>query len=394
MQTITLKKVDYTKKLNLFFNLVLVILIIIGIFYLPEPSKILVKKYLKLSNFELLFLFTGILFIVNIYRQLGNIADYLLYWSKFLKSPKLSLILTSLVLGAMPVKGRTIVSAPVIAQIARKHKLDNFSAAMVDYIATHIYYLFFPLSVSLMFVVSLVNLNYLKFVSYFLPAILFLIGVVIYYSSKSKVTDMITEKTEVKFVGALKMTTPIVLLLIFLAFFGLKKVPYTMITGAVIFIILSLMLLKPSGKQIKKALKSMDVQLIITLALILLLSAITKNLPSIKSWAEIMVNSNFAIPALIILGYVSGITIGSSSTMVSALFPLMAPIIIGLPNVYQIAAITYAAQYAGYIASPAHPCCHYAASYFNNPYLKVWLRITIYAIIASSITILFALWRG
>ncbi len=380
------------RTLNILFSVILVLVIIFMISITQKPLALVWNKFfLKTENFELIFLFAGVLFVTNIYRQILSATDNFLYWTKFFKNKKLSLVFTSLFLGLMPVKGRTILSAPIIAQIAKKNNLNNNSAAMVDYLATHIYYLMFPLSTSLLFVIATMKLDYFKFVFFLLPGILFLAAMVWHYAAKSNISSDFAIEIKSSFFQATIFVLPILVLLVFLGLAELYKIPYSILFGTALFISLSLILLKPDRKQIKTAYKSINLHLIFILALILLLSAFTSNSPFIKNSLAAITSSAYSIPVLILIGYITGLTTGSSSTMVSLIFPILAPILTGSPYAYQIAAIVYASEYAGYIASPAHPCCHYAASFFNIPYLKIWWKITIIAFIASALNILFAL---
>lgn len=382
----------FDAKLNIIFSVIVIIAIATMFYITKEPLALIWNKFiLKTQNVELLALFTGVLFVANIYRQTGNATDNLLYWTKFLKNGKLSLIFTSLFLGLMPVKGRTILSAPIIAQIAQKNNLNNFSASMVNYLSSHIYYLIFPLSTSLMFVIIIMKFNYFNFIFFLMPGVLFLAMMVWYFASRSNISSNFSIETKSSFKEAARFVLPIVVLLISLGLSELYKIQYSILIGTVIFVALSVVLLKPSRSQIKAAYKSIDKYLIFILFLILLLSAFTSNSPLIKNYFSGIIAGSYSIPILIVIGYLIGFTIGSSSTMVSAIFPLLAPILTGNPLAYQIAAIVYASEYAGYIASPAHPCCHYAASFFNVPYIKVWWKISIYAAIASALNVIFAL---
>jgi len=233
--------------------------------------------------------------------------------------------------------------------------------------------------------------NYFNFIFFLMPGVLFLAMMVWYFASRSNISSNFSIETKSSFKEAARFVLPIVVLLISLGLSELYKIQYSILIGTVIFVALSVVLLKPSRSQIKAAYKSIDKYLIFILFLILLLSAFTSNSPLIKNYFSGIIAGSYSIPILIVIGYLIGFTIGSSSTMVSAIFPLLAPILTGNPLAYQIAAIVYASEYAGYIASPAHPCCHYAASFFNVPYIKVWWKISIYAAIASALNIIFAL---
>lgn len=384
--------VPSVKKLNLFFNIMLAASVALSLPFLAEPGKILAAKFLKLQNAEVLVLFVGVLFIVNLYRQTGNIADYLLYWTRFIKNPRIALIFTSLILAILPVKGRTIISAPIIGQIAEKNKLNKFSAAMVDFLATHIVYLLLPIEGSVIIVLATfasIGFGLATFIGYMLPGIIFMIGAVAYYSWKTAgAKAMELPKSSVTFSQTAKITFPILLLMAGLYLYEMHDVAYAIIAGTIIFVGLSLISLKPDSRQIRSAIGAMDKSLILTLVLIFLFAATVSQMPFVKEFAQSAMVSGYTIPSLILIGYLAGFVLGSSSGMASLIFPLLFPLIGAAPNAFQIIAITYASMYAGYLASPAHPCCHYAASYFDTPYLKVWNRIVAVGIGAAAMIII------
>ncbi|NTU98813.1 DUF401 family protein [Candidatus Falkowbacteria bacterium] len=390
---------DLTRKLNLGLNIVLSIAVASSLFLLAQPGKVLLKNFVKLENAEVLVLFIGMLFMVNLYRELGNIADYFLYWTKFIKNPRLSLIATSMVLGILPVKGRTIISAPIIGQIAQKNKLNKLSAALVDYLATHIVYFLLPIEGSVVVVLATfaaTGLSLGKFVSYMLPGVLVLLAAVGYYSWKTtdNNSEYILEESKISFKQSSKATLPIAILMAALFVFKMYQIKYAMIAGTIIFISLSLYLLKPTKAQVQKSIRTMDKQLILTLVLIFLFSATISKMPQISILTNQWLASGAGLTLLGLISYAIGFIIGDSKGMTLAVFPIILPLVASSSHPFQIIAIIYAMLYAGYIASPAHACCHYAASYFETPYLKVWARFSLYGLAASADIIIVALIRG
>ena len=161
------------------------------------------------------------------------------------------------------------------------------------------------------------------FISYTLPGIIFMVSVVAYYSWKtSKGTTIELPRSTVTFSQAAKITLPILLLMVSLYLYEMKDVTYSIIIGTIIFVGLTLAFLKPNSQQIKGAIMSMDKQLILTLVLIFLFAATVSQLPFIKQLAATVITSSFTIPVLIMIGYFSGLILGSSSGMATLIFPL------------------------------------------------------------------------
>ncbi|MDO8560053.1 MAG: DUF401 family protein [bacterium] len=383
------------RRLNLLFNVGLIVLVAMAARATTDPLMILREKFFVRGNFELLVLFAGVLLIGSLYRQMGALADHLVYWTRFLKHPRSSIVATALVLGAMPVKGRTIMVSPVVAEVAKQHRLAVFPTAMVNHLATHTSYLISPLSASLLLATSTLGLDFFKFVGYLLPGTLVLVAVVVYYAWRVNVAKPTeARRRDIGFLPAALLSAPLVILIVALALAELNHLPYAVAGGTVLFVALSFLALQPKRGQVVNTVRAMDISLLLTLALILLLSSFTGSLPAIKTFASAAVASNFTLPVLVIVGYLTGLIIGSSTTMVAAVFPVMAPLLAGSEHIYPLAAATYAAQYAGYIASPSHPCCHYVAAYFRKPYLQLWVRISGVAIAAAAAVIVVAWWRG
>ena len=382
------------RRLNSLFIIGLAVLIAVAARAVNDPWHVAATKFLTLANLELLILFASVLFVGSLYRVLGNVADHLLYWTKFLRSPRLAIVSTALLLGAMPVKGRTVMVSPVVAEVAKKHRLGVFPTALVNHLATHTSYLVSPLSASLLLVVSTLKLDFFRFVSYLLPGTAVLVAVVVYYAWRVRGTQPVHDRRQELALGAaLVLTLPLLLLVGALAAAELFHLPFAVAAGAIIFSVLTVLAVRPRGKQLAQAIRRTDLQLVGTLALILLLSAYTASLPGIKTWAQGLLASGFTLPLLIVVGYLTGMIIGSSTSIVAAVFPVLAPLLVGSSHIYPIAAVTYAAQYAGYVASPSHVCCHYVAAYFNKPYLQLWARISIVAISAALAVALVAAWR-
>lgn len=395
MATAAAAKMLTNRRLHAPLTIGLLALLALAVRAVPEPTVIPVTKFLTRANLELLVLFTLVLLVGSLYRVLGNMANHLVYWTRYLRNPRLAIVATALLLGAMPVKGRTIMVSPVVAEVAKQHRLGVFPAAMVNHLATHTSYLISPLSASLLLVVSTLQLDFFRFVGYLLPGTIVLVAVVVYYAWRiNRANPADASPDSMVFGTAAVLTLPVIVLLIALALAELRHLPYAVAGGAFLFAGLTFVVLKPTRRQLAQALRSMDWQLVVTLTLILLLSAYTANLPGLTAWAHGVLSSRLTLPVVVVVGYLTGLIIGSSTAMVAAVFPVLAPVVAGLPNVYQIAAVTYAAQYAGYVASPAHPCCHYVAAYFRKPYLPLWVRIAGVAGGAAVAVIAVAVWRG
>src|SRR3989344_2258271 len=85
------------RRLNLLFNVGLIVLVAIAARATADPWAIMQAKFFVRGNFELLVLFAGVLLIGSLYRQMGALADHLVYWTRFLKHPRSSIVATALV---------------------------------------------------------------------------------------------------------------------------------------------------------------------------------------------------------------------------------------------------------------------------------------------------------
>lgn len=89
------------------------------------------------------------------------------------------LLLISTVGGILPIPGRVAVSASVLDSIAGTKNRWKFG--ILDYLATHHYYLWSPLEKTVIIPMAVLGISYMEFLGYLYPLILISIGYIVFY---------------------------------------------------------------------------------------------------------------------------------------------------------------------------------------------------------------------
>ena len=88
-----------------------------------------------------------------------------------IKSKRLIVTLTSLVTGVLPIPGRVTVSAGVLSTLAPEpdtleHRKSRSKFGIIDYLATHHYYLWSPLEKTIIVPMAALGITYTEMLSY------------------------------------------------------------------------------------------------------------------------------------------------------------------------------------------------------------------------------------
>ncbi len=88
------------------------------------------------------------------------------------KSKKMVVFLVSLFGGVLPIPGRVALSASMLNSIAPVDNKKRKKFGIIDYLATHHYYLWSPLEKTVIIPMAVLGLTYSKFMLYVWPLLL------------------------------------------------------------------------------------------------------------------------------------------------------------------------------------------------------------------------------
>lgn len=127
------------------------------------------------------FYLMAIMIITGIAKEHNLFASVYQLLINRVKSKKLLLFLISTFTGILPVPGRIIISTPFFDTISTDDKESRSRLGLMNYLATHHYYLWSPLEQTIIIPMAMLGLGYLTILGYLWPILLVMILFSLWY---------------------------------------------------------------------------------------------------------------------------------------------------------------------------------------------------------------------
>jgi hypothetical protein len=288
------------------------------------------------------------------------------YVRNVFRSNKFVLVILSAIGGILPIEGRVTVSAGMLDTIAPKSGHGREKMGIIDYLATHHYYLWSPLEKSVVIPIAAFGLTYVAWLGMIAPlliASLLFISWYIWYTVKDE--DIVITPGNFKLSQVMRSSLPMFVAIgayiytnNYILCFGLLALYYVIITQQWNF---------------KKLLGYINWEVILTVAVVIALGNYFK---SEQAYFQGLIKGLGVDPATFLgmltisaVGFGSSFLMGSSSRFI-ALAVLMA----------QLFGVEYflwffAVDFAGYLLSPTHKCVMIGNRYFGTPYKTYYIAL-------------------
>jgi hypothetical protein len=311
-----------------------------------------------------------LLFIMFIMMTAGLIKEHNLFASayayiqKVFKSKRVIVGLMSAFTGILPISGRVTVSAGMLDTLAPpKGSKGREKFGIIDYLATHHYYVWSPLEKTVLIPMAALGLTYGAVLYNLLPLLIVSLGMVFAYIAywvKEEDIELNVSKQHFKVSQIIRNVVPF-LIAIGVAIAGIHP--------AVVFGMLTLyyMILTLTWDG-KKLLSYVDWKLIAWVAVIIATANITREYTDdIKTFLE---NSPFDINTVTGFITISAVSLGSAFLFGSS--GRFAAITTILTLVYGIEYFVwfFALDFIGYLISPMHKCMAIGKMYFDTPWKR------------------------
>jgi len=136
--------------------------------------------HLLTHNQWYLFYLGFIMIFAGYAKDTGIFMPFFNYLLKTIKNKKIVVLLISAFGGILPVPGRVSVSAGILDQIAPKNKRKRQIYGIIDYFATHHYYLWSPIEKSVIIPMAVLGMSYWGLVETMAPAIIVVFAFIIW----------------------------------------------------------------------------------------------------------------------------------------------------------------------------------------------------------------------
>lgn len=322
--------------------------------------------------------------IGGILREEGYFAQMYQWLSARLYSKKAVLVIMSMIGGILPVEGRCSVSAPILDSMVNKESNGRKKMGLVDYIATHHYYLWSPIEPSVVIFMTALGISWLTFMqATILPLLLYLaffFAIIAVYVKPEDINFHEGKRFDDFEMSTSKAYIPPILILI-VVILMIKDPKVFAFWHTFPFVALFLWLMSDvSGKD---ALKFIKWPVVLMVGIIIALGTIAKSFNG--ELLQVIENSGYTILGLLFFGGLGAFFLGSSSkyaglgaAMLSVTSPVFLPIVV-------------AAEFVGYLLSPIHKCLGITKMYFNTPiitFYKFLIPLSIGVLGAAGVTFL------
>ncbi len=325
-----------------------------------------------LKDISYLWMIVFIMISAGLAKEYQLFAPAFAYVRNTFRSNKFVLVLLSAIGGILPIEGRVTVSAGLLDTIAPKDGPARERMGIIDYLATHHYYMWSPLEKTVVIPIAAFGLTYAAWLGMIAPlliASLAFIGWYIWYQTKEE--DLAITPGNFKLSAVMRNSLPMFIAIgayiwsdNYIACFGLLTLYYVIIT---------------QQWNIQKLLGYVKLEVILTVAVVIILGNYFK---SEQAYFQEVIKGIGLDPATFIgmlvisaVGFGASFLMGSSSRFI-ALAVLMAQLF--GPQYFLW---FFAVDYAGYLLSPTHKCVMIGNRYFGTPYrtyytaLGTWVAI-------------------
>ena len=314
------------------------------------------------KGLEYLWMLVFIMITAGIAKEKNLFAAGFAYMQTTFKSNRLVVALISAVGGVLPIEGRVTVSAGVLDTISCNHKHGREKMGIVDYLATHHYYLWSPMEKTVILPIAAFGLTYAAWFAMIWPLLavsLLFIAYYIFFVVKEE--DIHIDHTSpFKISAVLRNVVPF--------FTAIAYYIYQVGEGNVFYIFGLLAFyycLISQTWDYKTLLGYINWQVVITVAVAIVLGNYFKSQEAVyKAWltGSLLDPATLAGMALIsVIGFIASFTMGSSGKYVA--FAVLMAQVFGI----QYFMWFFAVDYVAYLLSPTHKCVPVGNRYFGTP---------------------------
>jgi hypothetical protein len=323
---------------------------------------------------EFLVYLIFIMFVTGILKEKGYLMDIFRLLEQKVKSKKMVVFLVSLFGGVLPIPGRVALSASMLNSIAPLDNKKRKKFGIIDYLATHHYYLWSPLEKTVVIPMAVLGFSYATFMTYVWPLLLITGLYITYYilSLDDDEIDIEVKDDPINWKNIFMVVVPFLTTILVSCFTEYYFAAFTTFTFYLIGY-------SKSWNQLIGYI-NWDLVLIVS-AIIVLGNLVGSYYPQMESYIK-QYSTPGGILIVAMLGFLSSFLLGSSAKYASIVSLLTS--VFGV----QYFVLFFTLEYSAYLISPSHKCLPIGQKYFHTgfmTYLKaliIWISIMItYAIL-------------
>lgn len=322
---------------------------------------------------EFLVYLLFIMFVTGILKEKGYLMDIFRLLEQKVKSKKMVVFLVSLFGGILPVTGRVALSASMLNSIAPVDNKKRKKFGIIDYLATHHYYLWSPIEKTVIIPMAVLGLTYTQFMGYIWPLLLISGLYITYYilSLGDDEIDIEVKEEPINWKNIFLVVIPFLVTILVSCFTDYYFAAFATFTFYLI----------GYSKLWKNLISYINWELLWIVAIVIMLGNLAGSYyPQIEEFLKHYKNPE-SILVVAVLGFLASFLLGSSAKYASIVCLLTT--VFGM----EYFVLFFTLEYSAYLISPSHKCLPIGQKYFHTgflTYLKaliIWISLMItYAI--------------
>jgi hypothetical protein len=311
-----------------------------------------------LKNISYLWMIFFIMISAGLAKEYKLFAPAFAYVRNTFRSNKFVVVLLSAIGGVLPIEGRVTVSAGLLDTVAPKSGQGREKLGIVDYLATHHYYLWSPLEKTVILPIAAFGITYGAWLGLIAPLLVVTVLYISWYIWYQIHEDEVAiTPGNFKLSAVLRNTVPMFVAIgayvagaSYILCFGLLTLYYIIIT---------------QQWNIKKLMSFVKWDLLVIVGVVIMLGNYLKSQEAMyQGWIQNSMLDPATFVGMLILsaiGFAASFLMGSSGKFVA--FAVLMAQIFGA----QYFLWFFAVDYAAYLLSPTHKCVMIGNRYFGTP---------------------------
>lgn len=311
------------------------------------------------SGISYLWMLVFIMISAGLAKEYGLFSAAFSYIRNTFKSNKLVVVLLSAIGGILPIEGRVTVSAGLLDTVAPKSGPGREKMGIIDYLATHHYYMWSPLEKTVVLPIAAFGLTYLSWLSLIAPLIVVSLVFIFWYIwSQIKDDEISIQNTPFKISAVTRNVLPMIVAIASYVY----GVDHVIAFGSLAFYYM----LITQQWNFRKITSYIRWDVLIWVAAVIIFGNYMKTYGS--EWNTLIktsgldINTTLGFVLISLLGFTASFLMGSSGKFI-AIAVLMSQLF-GIEYFLWFFAIDYSA----YLLSPTHKCVMIGNRYFGTSY--------------------------
>jgi len=323
------------------------------------------------TTLELAVIVALVTLLARMIKDFGILEPFVTSLAMVLGSTRLALAAVPAIIGAMPVQGGAIMSAPFVNSLGEGLSPEKRSA--VNLVFRHAWYLVFPYIPPLLLASRLAEIPIHRLIPYMLPVTVVILGVAYFTllrregpAAPGTCEDRVKEARRL-----LGLSSPILASILLFLVFGIP-LPLTLLLGIAIAWCIGK---RPVNTGLAWMVKAPDYRMALTMMAIMVYRYLVASAEALNVAFDALMEAGVPYMGLsVAVPLIVGFSTGDMTAAVGITFPLLLPLMPSMGGTLAYVALLYVLSFTFYFISPVHMCQVFSNRFFGANHWAVFSR--------------------